>query len=508
MEFILEYLNIVKSCVDWRTLFDVPIIAALFLILYRTLKTSGSWHIGIGIIILILIYSLANLFRLSGISWIFDNLSNIALIAIIVIFQPEIRKIFERTTSTFRIKRLLKESKYLSLLISEAVIKLAHSQWGAIIILPGKESLESKISGGIPICAKPSVPLIVSIFDHHSPGHDGAMIIENGEITKFGCRLPLSTSEKLGNEYGTRHHASMGLSEVSDSLVIAVSEERRTVTVFTEGSHKTIKSREELQQIIEEHWKEGSRFLPLNIFLKNKISLVLEIGFSLVLAFILWLSIMVSVHQVKEVSAEIPIEYKLSGKMVMIGENPVTAKIKISGPVLVMNRLNPEELKAAIDLTRSKAGEFEISIGRNDINIPREVNLLDVDPSNFRITIHSFNQQELEVRPQLIGNLPEDFEIEKIEVSPDKLPALFTTELNAAEEVSLTTTPIYLQTITQSSKLMCEVIAPRGVIPVNNRQWPQVIISLTLKKIVTEEPVKEKEKEKPKETKKAVKKKR
>ena len=334
MGFILDYFNILRGFIDWRTIFDIPIITILFLILYRTLKTSGSWHIGVGIIILLLLYSLANLFRLTGIVWIFDNLSGIALVALIIIFQPEIRKIFERTASTFKIKKMLKESKYLSLLIAESIFKLAANRWGAIIILPGKDSLESKISGGVPINARPSVPLIVSVFDHHSPGHDGAMIIENGEITKFGCRLPLSTSDKLGNEFGTRHHASMGLSEVSDAFIITVSEERRIVSIFYEGRYSPVKKKDELQQKIEEHWQECSMFMPLKAFMKNKGALVFEIGVSLALAFILWFSIMISMHQIKELAVTIPAtgHYRITltgtGKVKFIAADETLAKLQ------------------------------------------------------------------------------------------------------------------------------------------------------------------------------------
>jgi uncharacterized protein (TIGR00159 family) len=495
MGFILDYFNIIKGFIDWRTLFDIPIITFLFLILYRTLKTSGSWHIGLGIIILILLYALANLFRLTGIVWIFDNLSNIALVALIIIFQPEIRKIFERAASTFKIKKMLKESKYLSLLIAESVFKLASNRWGAIIILPGKESLESKISGGIPINAKPSVPLIVSVFDHHSPGHDGAMIIESGEITKFGCRLPLSTSDKLGNEFGTRHHASMGLSEVSDALIITVSEERRIISVFNEGRYNPIKKKDELQQKIEEHWQEGSKFIPLKIFMKNKGSLVFEVGFSLILAFVLWFSIMISMHQLKELSAAIPVEYKLPDNMVILGDNPVSVKVKISGPISIINMINLEDLKAVIDLNSSKPGDVEISVDRNNLNIPHDVNLLYVEPGSWIITVHSSNQQDVTVKPQLIGNLPDGFEIETMEVAPTVIPVLFTTEQKPLEDMALTTTPIYLQTITQSTKLICKVIAPQGIIPVNNKQWPDVIVTLNLKKIEKEEPGNDKPKE-------------
>lgn len=480
MDQLLLYLNIINNFINWRVFFDVPILALMILLLYRTLKTSGSWHIGLGLIIILFIYILAHLLNFTGIVWIFEKISNIALIALIIIFQPEIRKIFERTASTLKIKKLLKHSEDLSSLITEAVFKIAMNRWGAIIILPGKESLESKVSGGILLDAEPSVPLILSIFDHHSEGHDGAMIIENGKVAKFGLRLPLSTSSKLSEELGTRHHASLGLSEVSDAFIITVSEERRVITVFNDGGMTSVKDRSELREKIENHWKAGSSFSIPGSF-NNKGSLILETAGSLLVAFILWISIMSSVTQLKEITATIPIEYELANTMVIVGDNPNEANIRLSGTMPLISDIKPEELKAVIDLTNATPGELNVTIASNNLNLPQGINLVDVEPLNFNISIHSYVQQVIQIKPQLLGSLPVGYELESVAVSPEKISALFAIEEKSSEEeIFLTTTPVYLQTITQKTKLICKVIAPQGIIPVGNNQWPDVIVTLNV----------------------------
>ena len=481
MNTILHYLNIFTSYLNWRIFFDVPIIAFLILILYRTLKSSGSWRIGLGILIILILYPLAHVLKFSGISWIFDNLSQIALIGLIIIFQPEIRKIFERAASTLRIKKTIKDSGNISWIITDSVFRLAEVRWGAIIILPGKEPLDSKVSGGIELNARLSIPLILSIFDRHSPGHDGAIIIENGAIVKFGVRLPLSISGKFSNEFGTRHFASLGLSEICDSIVITVSEERGTVSIFHNGNCDIIKNRNILQYRIEDHWKINSNISPLNGAFRKKGSFIREAGISLILAFVLWLSIISSTTQQKQMTLTIPIEYKINEKMIIVGDSPSIARITVSGPVSQMNSLKPEDLMATVDLNHVLPGEVNVSITKSAINLPQGINLVDINPANYHIIMHSFIQQKFVIKPQLVGHLPEGYDIETVETNPNELTAWITSDQTTSDEIFLSTTPIFLQTITQNTKLICNIIAPPGIIPIDNKQWPEVYVNINLK---------------------------
>ncbi|MBN2041521.1 MAG: diadenylate cyclase [Spirochaetes bacterium] len=483
MNTFTHYLNNFIGFLDWRIFFDIPIIAFIILLLYRTLKSSGSWRIGLGILIILILYPLAHVLKFSGISWIFDNLSQIALIGLIIIFQPEIRKILERAVSTLRIRKIVNDSGNISWIISDAVFRLAEVRWGAIIILPGKEPLESRVTGGVELKAKLSIPLILSIFDRHSPGHDGAIIIENGEITKFGVRLPLSISGRFGNEFGTRHFASLGLSEVNDSLVIAVSEERGSVSIFHHGNCDIISSRNILQYRIDDHWKDNSRISPLNGLSQKKGFFIRQAGISLFLAFVLWLSIISSTSQQKQLTVTVPIEYKINEKMIIVGDSPSIARITVSGSVSQMNSLKPEEFIATIDLKHVLPGEINVSLTKGVINLPAGISLVDVNPANYILTIHSFKQQRFFIKPQFIGSLPENFEIESVVTTPDELSVWITSDQPSSEDIYLTTTPIYLQTISQDTKLICNIIAPPGIIPINNKQWPEVYVSINVRKV-------------------------
>lgn len=205
------------------------------------------------------VYLLASLLDLKGIVWIFGNLSPVAVIALIVIFQPELRKLFEQAASVRGSKQIQPSESLIGILV-DAHWNLAEKRQGAIVVLRGKEPMQEWLSGGITLDAKPSIPLIMSIFDSNSPGHDGALIVENGKLTRFGVRLPISQSARLPEEYGTRHHAGMGLAERSDALVIVVSEERGKISVFKDGKMTIIPDRQGLFDAINRHIKETASF--------------------------------------------------------------------------------------------------------------------------------------------------------------------------------------------------------------------------------------------------------
>ena len=209
----LDTFKMLKLMFDWRVILDILLIATTLFFLYRALHRLGAWKIVAGIFLAIAIFIAANILDLKGIRWLYSNLSQVALIGLIVIFQPEIRKVFERAAS-LRGRGRGRDHTDLVMVIVDTAFSLAEKKRGAIYVVPGKEPVERWLSGGLDLNATPTFPLIMSIFDPNSPGHDGALIIDGGKLTQFGVRLPLSKTENLSDEFGTRHHAAMGLSEV------------------------------------------------------------------------------------------------------------------------------------------------------------------------------------------------------------------------------------------------------------------------------------------------------
>jgi uncharacterized protein (TIGR00159 family) len=276
-------LQTIRSLLDWRVTLDILLIAMGFLFLYRTVRTTGTWKVVSGVLLAAVIFMAARILDLRGIEWIYSNLHQVLVLGLIIIFQPEIRKIFERFASIGP-KEMVAEGAKLSYVLSEVLHELAKKRNGAIIVITGKDTISAWTSKGITLNAEPSFPILMSIFDPNSAGHDGAVVIENGKIACFAMRLPLSKSGNLSEEFGTRHHAAMGLSEVTDALVVAVSEERGAITAFNEGKARTIADKNHLSAQIMAHLQRVASYEVPGVLHVNRSRLIAEFWSSVILS--------------------------------------------------------------------------------------------------------------------------------------------------------------------------------------------------------------------------------
>lgn len=241
---------------SWRFALDVCVLSLVVFFAYHSIRSMGTWKIALGLAIAGLMFALASMLGLSGVEWLFAQFSPVAVLALVVIFQPEIRKILERATSIGFLRQ--KSTNDLPALLGNAVMELAQRKWGALLVFGGRDPLGQWLSEGNPLDALPSTSLLLSIFDPSSPGHDGAIVVENGRVSRFGVKLPLSTSSRLSPDLGTRHSAAMGLVERADAVVLVVSEERGIVTIFSNGIHQQLQSQEKVTTRIREHL-EGAK---------------------------------------------------------------------------------------------------------------------------------------------------------------------------------------------------------------------------------------------------------
>ena len=206
-----------------------------------------------GILILGSIYTLARYLDLQMTAWIFQGFFAIFLIMIVVIFQEELRQFFERIAVwSLARKRVPPLGASTADIMVRTLADLAKERVGALIVIRGNDPLERHITGGIPLDGKLSGPLVKSIFDPHSAGHDGAIIVENDRITRFAAHLPLSKDIRQLANVGTRHSAALGLAKLTDALCIVVSEERGTISVAREGRLREVENLQQLGAGIEQ----------------------------------------------------------------------------------------------------------------------------------------------------------------------------------------------------------------------------------------------------------------
>jgi len=219
----------------WDVL-DIVIVYLILLKLYQFFKGSRASQMLIGLAIILLMSFLARTFNLQSLSWIMSHLQTVWVIAFVIVFQPELRRILIYVGQSRFLRRFLSEAKSKTIeAVGAATQELIRRRWGGLFVLAREVGLKPIKERATTINAEVSSALLVSIFNPGSPLHDGAVLIQNDIIEAAGCILPLSENPDLDPQMGTRHRAAHGISEESDAVVVVVSEETQKIAVAFQG---------------------------------------------------------------------------------------------------------------------------------------------------------------------------------------------------------------------------------------------------------------------------------
>lgn len=247
VSFFEEYLSNFYIPKSWHVsnIFEIIILAVLIYEIIAWVKTTRAFALLKGIIVLLIFWILAYLFNFTTILWIGGKIINIAIIALVVIFQPELRKVLEQLGQRKLFSRLLpfndkkdRGERCTDKTVEELVkasFELGKTKTGALMVIEQEILLTEYEKTGIPIDAIVTSQLLINIFEHNTPLHDGAVIIRGDRVTAATCYLPLSDNMRISKELGTRHRAALGISEVTDTLTIIVSEETGKVSIAIAG---------------------------------------------------------------------------------------------------------------------------------------------------------------------------------------------------------------------------------------------------------------------------------
>ena len=240
-----------KNFSSYRTTMDFGDVAEILIIavlLYYTLvwmKTTRAWILLKGLIVILVFLLLAYFFRMTTILWMAQNVLGFAVTALIVVLQPELRKALEELgkkniissvlpfDNSHRVNEEFSEKTINE--ITKACVEMGKVRTGALIVIEQKVSLRDYERTGIDVDGIVTSQLLINIFEHNTPLHDGAVIIQGNRVVSATCYLPLSDNLGLSKELGTRHRAGVGISEITDSLTIIVSEETGKISVADEG---------------------------------------------------------------------------------------------------------------------------------------------------------------------------------------------------------------------------------------------------------------------------------
>ena len=253
METLNNILNTVRN-MNISSVIDILIVAYLIYRAYKLIIETRAELLLRGIVLILLLIPISYIFNLTMVYTIISKTITIGVLTLVIIFQPEIRRILEHLgRSAFSDRRVLRDADILTKVVNEiveSVDNLSESKTGALIVIEQDTGLGDISETGTKIDAVVSTALLENIFVPNTPLHDGATIIRGDRISSSGCVLPLTTNKDISKSLGTRHRAALGLSEVSDALVLIVSEETGTISLALNGKLVRNYDKERLQKIL------------------------------------------------------------------------------------------------------------------------------------------------------------------------------------------------------------------------------------------------------------------
>ena len=243
---------------------DILLVAGLLFIVYKAMKGTNAPYIMVGIVIIYLVWVIVKALNMELLSTILGQIISVGMIALLVIFQPELRRFL--FTLGMRKKELDFITQFLSphrkqgdtntSPIVSACKDMSDEKVGALIVFRRKDDLQFIIEGGIAIDAKITMSLIKNLFFKNSPLHDGAVVIDNNRIVAAKCILPV-TQSNVPKSYGTRHRAAIGLSEMTDAVVLVVSEETGAISIIKGGKVKSKIDPQKLNSLLKQALDEA-----------------------------------------------------------------------------------------------------------------------------------------------------------------------------------------------------------------------------------------------------------
>lgn len=376
-----------------RDILDIFIIGILIYAGIQFLRETRSAPIVIGILSLAILYVAAIMFDLPLSQVVLRSFFGFFIIVIAIVFEKELRR-FLSSLGFFGLARnfLPPPSETAIDRVVETVTQLKREKIGALIVFAGRESIDHLIEGGEWLRGEISKNLILSIFDTTSPGHDGALIIERDQVERFGVHLPLSENASSTEGYGLRHRAALGLTESSDALVIAVSEEKGTVNVVRGGKMHLVRDAHALKKKLLDFYAYKFPASPWRIFPAWLAKNVFILLFSFIAALLVW-SVAASGSRFIVVQRDFVIAPEftnVSSRFVINDVIPSEVVLRFEARSVDFDSLKPESIRVLIDLENiESAGAHQVAIQPDNVRLPFNVNfsLAKIDPQNLRIIL-------------------------------------------------------------------------------------------------------------------------
>jgi len=371
----------------WQDGLDILVLTFVFYRLYLWLRKKKALRMILAILALPFYYLIARWVDLPLSLWGLENLWAVILVVLVVIFQQEIRGVLGSITlPTFLFgKPERRPLKGLDKIV-EATSKMVEKGVGGLIVLQREDELDDLIHGKTLLDAEMNEDILISIFNPQSPLHDGAVIIRGDRIRYATALLPVSQSSSLPKEWGTRHRAALGITEVSDAESIIISEERKEVLFASKGKIEKKEGKEDLTRSLTDfpsppEEKENKKIWPKRLLndLPQKASL-------LFLVCLLWIFV-IGVRQ-GQISFKIPIEYySIPQNSTIVGEWPKEINVRLRGSQRLLSSIDPSRLRVHVDLTHAHPGMNQIILSEANMNAPSGISVTHFSPNKIALQL-------------------------------------------------------------------------------------------------------------------------
>ena len=472
-----KFLTLISS-IRWQDILDIAFNSYILFRLYALFRGTDAFRVLIGIAFLWVLQRMAVSMGLILTSWMMEGIIAVAAIIVIVVFRNEIRSVFRaRDIWTILWGLPQKQAKTPVDMIIESVYALAQQRIGALIVLPGSEDIEEVVQRGVPWDGKISTEMIKSIFWPNNPVHDGAAIIRGDRVVEVSAILPLSRRKDLPSVYGTRHRAAAGLSEMTDALVIVVSEERGTITITKGSDVHSIHSEKDLKLFLERHL--GIRKNQTLFLKKRRLELVIATVVSILIVSVVWFSISRGFDAIK--TFDIPIEYaNRDPKLELLDTSASAVRLYLRGSRALLRSIRPEQIRVRMDLSKAVPGTNTFAITHDHLSIPPGLSLKEVKPMVVDVTLDERSQKILPVQADWVGKLPPGLTLVRASITPKEVEVIGPKTILGSMS-TIFTTSIPLNEITHTGKTDAKVVIPSGSLTLKPGSKDKVIVEYEVK---------------------------
>ena len=386
----MDFISIIKE-IGISGFLDIIVMSIIVYSILVWFKRARTAFVVIGMFMLGAAYLLARQLELSLTISVFEGFFAVIIIAVVVIFQEEIKHFLEQLASRSmvrnrRAKKLIPAAHKEVDILVRTLDGLAREKIGAIIVLRGRDPIVRHLVGGTDLDGETSEPLLRSIFDPNSPGHDGAVIIQAGRITEFSTHLPLSKNIKMLQGRGTRHAAALGLSELTDALCLVVSEELGIISMARNGTIRRARDADDLQTTIESFLEEVAPKRDTKTWTGFFTRNYREKAVAIFVTIVLWVFFVFG-SKADYRTYLVPVRaVDLPANLSVTSISPAEVELTFSGPRRSFLFVGSGDFSVELPLQDARRGTRSRSVPRSNILFPKGLTLQSIQPTEVSVT--------------------------------------------------------------------------------------------------------------------------